>query len=80
MPTSRIDGLAYCPDDGSMSYPSPPPPPPRDPSSKTLQSINWGVWILVFVFVILPLLVVLCCCAGPPILGLFGATVEGITR
>jgi hypothetical protein len=62
-----------------MSYQPPPLPPPPPDNSATLKSINWGVWILVFVFVILPLLVVACCCAGPPLLGMFGATVEGVT-
>lgn len=60
-----------------MSYP--PQYPPQD-NSGTLKSISWGVWILVFVFVILPVLVVLCCCAGPPIMAGIGAALDDLTR
>lgn len=56
-----------------MSYPPQLPPPPNN--SGTLKSINWGVWILVFVFVGIPLLIALCCCGVP----MLGATFEGMT-
>ncbi len=62
-----------------MSYPQPYGPPPPD-NSGTLKSINWGVWILVFVFVILPLLVALCCCVGPMVLGMFGVAIDGANQ
>lgn len=49
---------------------------PAPDNSNTLKSINWGVWILVFVFVGLPILGALCCCGGPLIAGIFGHAVD----
>ncbi len=57
-----------------MSYPQPyyqQPPPNKD-----LKGIKWGVWILVFVFVGIPVLAALCCCVGPTLLGMFGIIAE----
>jgi hypothetical protein len=57
-----------------MSYQQ---PPPRDP---TLKSISTGVWILVWVFVLIP---IICCCVVPLLsgtgfmgLGIFGSFLE----
>lgn len=58
-----------------MSYPQPYYPPPPPPSND-LKGIKWGVWILVFVFVGIPVLIALCCCVGPTILGMFGVAVD----
>lgn len=45
--------------------------------NRDLKGIKWGVWILVFVFVGIPLLTVLCCCGGPTILSMFGIAIDG---
>jgi len=55
--------------------------PQQPDNSSTLKSINWGVWILVFVFVILPLLVCcgipLLCGGGTGLMGIIGSITHG---
>lgn len=49
---------------------------PAPDNSGTLKAINWGVWILVFVFVGIPVLIGICCCLGPTILAAIGHMVD----
>lgn len=61
-----------------MSYHPQYPPPPDN--SGSLRGINVGVWILVTVFVIIPVAVVLVCCLGPVIMAGIGAGVDAANQ